>query len=84
MQYFGCTHYPLIKEEIELILGKEIKFFYGAPNLAKYLKEILQKNDLLEKQEGKIEFIDSQNSKIKMKRFYKILGDDLYEKNQKS
>lgn len=73
MQYFGCTHYPLIQEEIKEILGEEITFFNGAPNLAKHLKEILQEKELLEINEGKVEFIDSKNSEDKKERFYEIL-----------
>ena len=29
----GCTHYPLIQNQIKNIIG-EVKFFNGAPNLA--------------------------------------------------
>ena len=73
MWYFGCTHYPLIQDEIKEILGEDIIFFNGAPNLAKHLKNILQEQDLLEINEGKIEFLDSKNSKEKEKRFYNYL-----------
>ena len=73
MWCFGCTHYPLIKEEIRQVLGKDIKFFDGAPNLAKHLKEVLKENNLLQDQEGKIEFIDSQNLEIKKERFFKVI-----------
>ncbi len=70
----GCTHYPLIKSEIQEVLG-DIKFFYGAENLAKHLKDILQENNLLEKNTGKIQFIDSQNLTEKEERFFSILRD---------
>ncbi len=70
----GCTHYPLIKEQISQILG-DVRFFDGAPSLAKILKSYLEKNCLLNNQEikGKIEFIDSSNSEYKKERFYKYL-----------
>lgn len=42
----GCTHYPLIQDEIREILGN-VKFFNGAPNLAKHLKDVLKENELL-------------------------------------
>ncbi len=73
MQFFGCTHYPLIQEEIKSVLGDEVIFFNGAPNLAKHLKDVLQEKNLLENQEGKIEFIDSKNIDSKKNRFYEIL-----------
>jgi glutamate racemase len=68
----GCTHYPLIKEEIQEVLG-EVQFFNGAPNLAKHLKDILEEKDLLNQGEGKIEFEDSQGLEQKKKRFFEIL-----------
>ena len=42
----GCTHYPLIQEEIKNVLG-DVKFFNGAQSLAKHLKEVLKENSLL-------------------------------------
>ena len=71
----GCTHYPLIKEQIKEILGNDITFFDGAPNLAKHLKDVLVKNNLLENNEGTIEFIDSNNSEEKKQRFYDYLKE---------
>ncbi len=73
MQYFGCTHYPLIQNEIRQVLGENIEFFNGAPNLAIHLKYILKEKNMLCKNEGTINFIDSQNSKVKEERFYRYL-----------
>ena len=61
-----------------MVLGNEVEFFNGAQNLAKHLKEFLDENDLLETNQGKVEFIDSQNSENKRERFYKILKE-VYE-----
>lgn len=69
----GCTHYPLIKDEIKEVLG-DVTFFDGAPNLAKHLKEVLQEKNLLEKNNGIIEFIDSNNLDIKKERFERVLN----------
>ena len=71
----GCTHYPLIKNEISKHLGN-VRFFDGSYSLALHLKDILNKQGLLREEKlnnGHIEFIDSSNSKIKEERFYKIL-----------
>lgn len=70
----GCTHYPLIQNEIKEVLG-DVEFFNGAPNLAKHLKEVLQENNLLSNQQekGKVEFTDSSNSEFKKERFFSIL-----------
>ena len=73
----GCTHYPVVEEEIKDILGENINIFNGAPNLAKHLKEILEEKELLSKNEQKeknIEFIDSSNLKEKEERFFKYLN----------
>lgn len=68
----GCTHYPLIQQEIEKVLGK-VKFFNGAPNLAKHLKSVLEEKSLLNEGDGNVEFEDSQKSQEKKIRFFEIL-----------
>ena len=52
-------------------------FFNGAPNLAEHLKEILKEKNLLEENEGNIEFVDSQNLEEKEERFYKYLKEEI-------
>ena len=71
----GCTHYPLVQEQIAQVLGN-VKFFNGAPNLAKHLKDVLEENDLITDLQikGKIDFIDSSNSEYKKERFMRHLG----------
>ncbi len=71
----GCTHYPLIKNEISEVLGN-VKFFYGAPNLAKHLKDVLEKENLLSNRnkKGTISFEDSQGLEIKKERFNQIIS----------
>ena len=69
----GCTHYEIIKADIKKVLG-DINFFNGASNLAKHLKHILEEQDMLNDSLGEIEFIDSQNSKEKEERFFKIIN----------
>lgn len=67
----GCTHYPLIKNEIKEILG-DVNFYDGSIGVAKRLKDIVN-NINLKEINFKLEFIDSSNSKNKEKRFYDIL-----------
>ena len=71
----GCTHYPLAQEQIAQVLGN-VKFFNGAPNLAKHLRDVLEENELINssQSEGKIDFIDSSNSEYKKERFLRHLG----------
>ena len=70
----GCTHYPLIKQQIVQVLG-DVKFFNGAPNLAKHLKDVLLEKNLINNSENKgiIKFIDSNNSDLKKDRFFDYL-----------
>lgn len=76
----GCTHYPLIKEEIRQVLG-DVRFFDGADGVSRRLKYILENKNLLNEgnEKGTVEFFDSSTDektrKIKKERFYKILND---------
>lgn len=69
----GCTHYPLVQEEIKKVLGNNITFFNGAPNLAIHLKDVLIENNLLDDNCGEISFTDSQGLEAKELRFFNIL-----------
>ena len=73
----GCTHYPLITNEIKEILGN-VNFFNGAESLAKHLENVLKEKDLLSSSNhlGRIYFIDSSNSEYKKERFFKILNSE--------
>lgn len=72
----GCTHYPLIKNEIASILG-DVKFFDGAPYVAEHLKRVLEKGKIRKEKmtKGKIEFWDTKESEDKRRRFFEILGE---------
>ena len=74
----GCTHYPLARDIIKDILG-EIKFFDGAPGVAKRIKAVLAENSLTGSSDkpGVVEFEDSspdENTRQKKKeRFFELL-----------
>ena len=68
----GCTHYPLIKDEIKKVIG-DINFYDGSLGVAKHTKDILEKNNMLGNNKGNIIFIDSNNNKEKEKLFYNLL-----------
>lgn len=76
----GCTHYPLVQKEIQEVLG-QVRFFNGAPNVARHLKNVLKEEDLLKSslEPGRIIFEDSQNLEEKEVRFFKILKEKLEE-----
>lgn len=69
----GCTHYPLIKEEISDVLGNVI-FYDGGKGVAKRLKNILDNKycDITDSN-GSVTFFDSSNDKEKERRFYNLL-----------
>ena len=70
----GCTHYPLIKEEITKVLGS-VNFYDGSVGVSKHTKEVLEEKNLLSNNTGKITFIDSSNNKEKEDLFYKLLEE---------
>lgn len=77
----GCTHYPLIKDEIKKVLGN-VTFFDGSIGVSKEVKRRLEGENLINNNttnSSKIEFFDSTNSKLKRTRFFTILT----EKNKK-
>lgn len=71
----GCTHYPLIENEIKEVLGN-VCFFNGAPYLAKHLKTVLIENNLIntKRLNGNISFFDSNNSEVKKNRFFSYIS----------
>jgi len=68
----GCTHYPLIKNEIKNILGNVI-FFDGGMGVALRLKDLLGQSLLTSNNTGNILFYDSSNNIDKKTRFYELL-----------
>ena len=71
----GCTHYPLIKNEIKEVLG-DVAFFDGGKGVANRLLDLLKNNDLLTKEltKSNISFYDSSNLENKKTRFYELLN----------
>ncbi len=67
----GCTHYPLIKQQITNILGK-VQYFDGSKGLSKHAKSLIIPNTN-QTQQNQIQFIDSTNNKNKEKRFFQLL-----------
>lgn len=43
----GCTHYPVLKKIIQKVVGKKVKLIDSAKPTAQKLKELLQKENLL-------------------------------------
>lgn len=61
----GCTHYPIIKNQIAKMLGSKVKLIDSAQNTALETKDILAQNNLLNtsKQKGKIKAYTSDDPK---------------------
>lgn len=80
----GCTHYPLIQNDIKKVLG-DVVFFEGSKRLAIHLKDVLVENGLIKNDnykllnntETNIEFIDSSNDENKKERFLEFLNESL-------
>ena len=72
----GCTHYPLIKENIRGVLG-DVKFFDGSVGVSKeLLRQLELRNINYDNQKLKIEFIDSSNNSNKRVRFMELISSD--------
>ena len=85
----GCTHYPLVRNELAEVLGSGVKFFNGAPAVAKHLREVLVKRGLITEDEellnegqvldekknlqAQIKFYDTSGEDGKAERFWKIV-----------
>ena len=70
----GCTHYPLIKSNIQKVLGN-VEFFDGSSGVSKRVYELLGKYNLLNESTGSVEFFDSSLDKTKKDRFFQILNN---------
>ena len=78
----GCTHYPLVQKEIGQVLGDDIKFFNGAYRLAVHLKDVLEKENLLNNYiENKD--IDKNNLKTNIKFIDSSLNEEERFKKEK-
>lgn len=72
----GCTHYPLIKENIRGVLG-DVKFFDGSVGVSKeLLRQLELRNINYDNQKLKIKFIDSSKDDSKEKRFRELISSD--------
>ncbi len=72
----GCTHFPFARRQIQRILGDEVLVFEGGKGAARQCRRLLENINLLadETQEGKITFLNSDESKISLCKqmfFYK-------------
>lgn len=72
----GCTHYPLIKEQISSVLG-EVTFYDGSFGVAAQLKHQIEQIHLME-ETSKIDFFDSSNYRWKEERFWEILKNEKF------
>ena len=71
----GCTHYPLIQDEIAKILG-QVRFYDGSLGLVRELIRIVQSISLKPRKQT-ITFIDSSNQMIKKERFEQLIRNKL-------
>lgn len=69
----GCTHYPLVKDNIKKYLG-DVIFFDGARGVSLELKRQIEKKKIKLSLNSKVEFYDSSLSDFKRKRFFEILN----------
>lgn len=67
----GCTHYSLIKEEIEKVLPNVVQLD-GCKGISEEVKRQLENNNLIENNTGDLTIINTKNDEL-VKRSYEIL-----------
>ena len=67
----GCTHYPLVKDEITRAAGADVRVFDGSDGTARHTKALLSELSLdsWARKIGTVEFISSDGSDH-LERFY--------------
>ena len=75
----GCTHYPLLIEEIKKYYGTRVRVIDSPKIVASYVRDILSKNDLLNSQHeaGNTEFYLSDITKNFEKISKKFFGNKI-------
>jgi len=71
----GCTHYPLVKDEIKRAAGESVRIFDGSDGTARHTKALLEELSLnsLARKIGTVEFISSDGSDH-LERFYQKIS----------
>lgn len=69
----GCTHYPLIKDNLKRVLG-DVKFFDGSLGVSKELvRQLNLRGITFDNKSYRVEFIDSSGDASKEKKFRELL-----------
>ena len=70
----GCTHYPLIKDNLKRVLG-DVKFFDGSLGVSKELVRQLELRGItFDNESFSVDFIDSSNNSNKRARFMELMS----------
>lgn len=73
----GCTHYPIIKEQIAANLSEKIKIVDPADQVANYTKALLEQRDLLaDGRDVTREFYTTGDAEIFAKAIHRILHEN--------
>jgi glutamate racemase len=75
----GCTHYPFLRKEIQKRVGRGVKIVDSGSAIAKRVKDILDKKDLLAQKKSPDRFFTTGDEKIFSKVAstllqYKVVG----------
>lgn len=73
----GCTHYPFLRDKIQMVLGDNVEIFDGAEGTARELKRRITEAGLRSEdasQKGTIDFASSDPSPEKIELFKKLFN----------
>lgn len=57
----GCSHYPFLKEKIQIILGPKVLILDSGPAVARQVKRVLESNKILSNKKSKTKFFTTGN-----------------------
>jgi glutamate racemase len=76
----GCTHYPLVMEEIKKIVGDKMKIVDSTPSIIKQVEKVLEVNNLkkdIDQDEGKMEIFTSRELRGMENILDKLFGEKM-------
>lgn len=70
----GCSHFPLVKNEIQQLVGRDVLLLDSGGAVARHVKRILEHEDLFSGSEAQYEFITSGDTKAFQNAVQRIIG----------
>lgn len=76
----ACTHYPILKKQIQKLVGKKVKVVSQGPIVSEKLVDYLTRHkdmDLRISKNGKCSYLTTENAKVFNKNALQFLGEEI-------